>query len=84
MLSCKGKNYLVVAREDLSGWVEAQALASANSAAVAKCDGSSHVRSNHCLRPALKPPTASAKPGADRQLVYIARPPPLRSSPSSP
>jgi hypothetical protein len=36
MLACKGKNYLVVAREDLSRWVEAQALLAANSAAVAK------------------------------------------------
>jgi hypothetical protein len=39
------------------------------------CDGSSHVRNNYCLRPAPKPPTTSAKPGAapraDRQLVYI-------------
>jgi hypothetical protein len=41
------------------------------------CDSSSHVRSNYCLRPALKPSTASAKgqlsraaPRADRQLVY--------------
>jgi hypothetical protein len=36
MLSCKGKNYLVVAREDLSSWVEARALSNTNSAAVAK------------------------------------------------
>ena len=36
MPACQGKNYLVVAREDLSRWVEARALASANSAAVAK------------------------------------------------
>ena len=36
MPSCEGKSYLVVAREDLSGWVEARALSSANSAAVAK------------------------------------------------
>ena len=36
ILSCKGKSYLVVVQEDLSGWVEARALASANSAAVAK------------------------------------------------
>jgi hypothetical protein len=36
MPSCEGKNYLVAAREDLSGWVEGRALASANSAAVAK------------------------------------------------
>jgi len=36
MPRCKGKNYLVVAREDLSGWAEARALASANSAAIAK------------------------------------------------
>ena len=36
MLPCKGKNYLVVAREDLSSWVKARALLSANSAAVAK------------------------------------------------
>jgi hypothetical protein len=36
MPSCQGKNYLVVAREDLSGWVEARALGSANSASVAK------------------------------------------------
>jgi len=31
MPPCKGKNYLVVARDDLSGWVEARALSSANS-----------------------------------------------------
>ena len=36
MPPCKGKNYLVVAREDLSGWSEARALSSANSAAVAR------------------------------------------------
>ena len=36
MPPCQGKNYLVVAREDLSGWVEARALGSANSASVAK------------------------------------------------
>ena len=36
MPPCEGKNYLVVAREDLSGWVEARALSNANSAAVAK------------------------------------------------
>jgi hypothetical protein len=36
MPPCQGKNYLVVAREDLSGWVEARALAKANSASVAK------------------------------------------------
>src|SRR5208282_1863741 len=48
-----------------------------------RCDGSSHVRSDHCLKPALKPPIALAVPGAvpgavlgavpraDRQLVYI-------------
>ena len=35
MLPCKGKNYLVVARDNLSGWVEARALLSANSAAIA-------------------------------------------------
>jgi len=35
MPPCKGKNYLVVARDDLSGWVEARALLSANSAAIA-------------------------------------------------
>jgi hypothetical protein len=33
---CKGKRYLVVAQEDLSGWVEAKALSKATSAAVAK------------------------------------------------
>ncbi len=32
----KGKNYLVVTRDDLSGWPEARALASADSVAVAK------------------------------------------------
>ena len=36
MPPCEGKNYLVIAREDLSGWPEARALSSANSAAVAK------------------------------------------------
>jgi hypothetical protein len=36
MPPCEGKNYLVVAQEDLSGWVEARALSSANSYAVAK------------------------------------------------
>ena len=36
MLPCEGKNYLVVAQEDLSRWLEAQALLSATSAAVAK------------------------------------------------
>jgi hypothetical protein len=36
MPPCEGKNYLVVAREDLSGWPEARALSSVNSAAVAK------------------------------------------------
>ena len=36
MPSCQGKNYLVVAREDLSGWVEARALGIANLASVAK------------------------------------------------
>ena len=36
MPPCKGRNYLVVAREDLSGWVEARALTNANLAAVAK------------------------------------------------
>jgi hypothetical protein len=36
MLPCKGKNYLVVAREDLSSWVEARALSNANSVSVAK------------------------------------------------
>jgi len=35
MPPCKGKNYLVVARDDLSGWVEARALSSANLAAIA-------------------------------------------------
>jgi len=35
MPSCKGKNYLVVARDDFSGWVEARALLSANLAAIA-------------------------------------------------
>jgi len=34
MPPCKGKNYLVVARDDLSRWVEARALSSANSAAI--------------------------------------------------
>jgi hypothetical protein len=36
MPSCQGKEYLVVARDDLSGWVEARALARATSEAVAK------------------------------------------------
>jgi ribonuclease HI len=36
MPPCQGKNYLVVAREDLGGWAEGRALAKANSAAVAK------------------------------------------------
>ena len=36
MPSCNGKNYLVIARDDLSGWLEARALASATSEAVAK------------------------------------------------
>ena len=36
MPSCEGKNYLVVAREDLSGWPEARALSSADSDAIAK------------------------------------------------
>jgi hypothetical protein len=36
MPPCEAKNYLVVAREVLSGWVEAQALLSANSAAISK------------------------------------------------
>lgn len=36
MPSCEEKKYLVVAREDLSGWLEAKALASVNSAAIAK------------------------------------------------
>jgi hypothetical protein len=33
---CKGKRYLVVAQEDLSGWVEARALSKATLATVAK------------------------------------------------
>jgi hypothetical protein len=36
MLPCEGKNYLVVAQEDLSGWPEAQALLSATLAVVTK------------------------------------------------
>ena len=36
MPSVEGKKYLVVARDDLSGWVEARALSSATSAAVAR------------------------------------------------
>ena len=36
MPACSGKDYLVVARDDLSGWVEARALANATSEAVAK------------------------------------------------
>jgi hypothetical protein len=36
MPPCQGKNYLVIAREDLSGWVEARALGNANLASVAK------------------------------------------------
>ncbi len=36
MPPCKGKKYLVVARDDLSGWVEARALSSATSEAVAR------------------------------------------------
>jgi len=35
MPPCKGKNYFVVARDDLSGWVEARALSSADLAAIA-------------------------------------------------
>ena len=33
---CQGKNYLAVARDDLSGWPEARALAKADSVSVAK------------------------------------------------
>jgi len=36
MPPCKRKNYLVVARDNLSGWVEARALSSANLAAIAE------------------------------------------------
>ena len=36
MPPCQGKHYLVAARENLSGWVEVQALAKANSASVAR------------------------------------------------
>jgi hypothetical protein len=36
MLPYEGKNYLVVTQEDLSGWVKAWALSSANSYVVAK------------------------------------------------
>ena len=36
MPSCQGKNYLIMARDDLSGWVEGRAIASANSETVAK------------------------------------------------
>lgn len=36
MPPCQGKRYLVVARDDLSKWVEARALSNANSKAVAK------------------------------------------------
>ena len=36
MPSCSRKNFLVTAREDLSGWVESRALAKATSKAVAK------------------------------------------------
>ena len=36
MPACEGKNYLVVAREDLCGWVEAKALAKADLASVTK------------------------------------------------
>jgi hypothetical protein len=33
---CNGKHYLVIARDDLSGWAESRALASATSAAMAR------------------------------------------------
>ena len=36
MPACQGKEFLVVAWEDLSGWPKARALASASSEAVAK------------------------------------------------
>ena len=36
MLPCQGKQYLVAAQEDLSGWVEVCALGKANSTNVAK------------------------------------------------
>jgi len=36
MPACQGKEFLVVAQEDLSGWPEARALASASSEAVMK------------------------------------------------
>ena len=36
MPPCEGKNYLVIAQEDLSRWLETQALLSANLAVVAK------------------------------------------------
>jgi hypothetical protein len=36
MPSCAGKHYLVIARDDLSGWPEARALAKADSASIAK------------------------------------------------
>ena len=36
MPPCQGKHYLVVTREDLSGWVDVRALAKANSASVAR------------------------------------------------
>src|SRR5271169_3379589 len=36
MPSCDGKHYLVLARDDFSGWVEGRALRAATSRAVAK------------------------------------------------
>jgi hypothetical protein len=36
MPPCNRKHYLVIARDDLSGWAESRALANATSAAVAR------------------------------------------------
>lgn len=36
MSACRGKSYLVVARDDFSGWVEAKALSTATSETVSK------------------------------------------------
>jgi hypothetical protein len=50
MLPCEGKNYLVVAREDLGGWPEAQALSSVTLAAVAKFLWEDVVCRHRCFR----------------------------------